>query len=383
VKVAQVCLRFDAPGGVEGVVRDLSGRLRRHGVEVEVFAGDLVDESRWIRRTEFPALVDGVPVHWFPVYRKLLPHVTFPLLTGLVAALTDFRPDVVHAHSHRYGHVWEASAVAKRLGVPFVVTPHYHPPDPDEPLWQRSFLRLQDAGFGVAVYRRAAAILASTEQERARLSEFAPRDRIRLIPDAIALGEWQRPSGPLPRGLPERYVLYAGRIAVNKGLPTLVDALARIPAARRVPLVLMGHDWGQREIVERRARDAGVFPDLHWLGHLQDPEQYRAVFRRASAFVLPSDWEAFGIVLLEAMAAGIPIVATAVGGMPEVLDHGRCGQLVPARDPESLSRAILLALEGEASHRADVRAARDWVRRFDWDRIVDEYRDLYGRLIAA
>ena len=385
MRIAQVTLRFDAPGGVETVVRELATRLRSRGEDVEVFTSDLFDEAHWVRRNDFPPSVEGVPVHRYPVYKRLIPGLTMPLVVGLMRGLGTYQPDLIHAHSHRYGHVLESAAEARKLGVPWIVTAHYHPARRDQSPFQHALLRAQDLLFGATAYRTAGAVIAVTEQERQRLSEFVPRKRIRVIPHGIDLRGWsstEAPGTPAPGGptLPPRYLLYTGRIAQNKGLPLLLDALARIPPAERLPVVLMGGDWGKRPALELQARRLGIDHDLVWLGHVDDPITYRAVFRRASAFTFPSEWEAFGLVLLEAMAAGIPIVATAVGGVPEVLEDGRAGRLVPYGDPDALANGIREVLGSPERSRGFVAAGLRRVRHYSWDRIIEEHLALYREL---
>ncbi len=382
MKVALVTLRFDAPGGVETNVREVARRLAERGEEVTVYASDLYDEEHWERRSDFAATVDGVPVRRFPVHRRLLPGLTLPLLTGLVSALAQDRPDVIHAHSHRYGHVLESAAVARARAIPLAVSTHYHPADRREPPSKRLLLRGQDHLFGWTAYREARALVVETRREKTLVGEFAPRDRLRVIPPGVDLAEWSRhPDEAPPDGLPGEFLLYAGRIASNKGLEGLLRALAAIPPPRRRPLVLMGRDWGLRAPLEELARSLGIRDDLRFLGHVPDRAQYRAVFRRARAFVLPSEWEAFGLVLLEAMAAGTPIVATAVGGVPEVLAGG-AGVLVPYGDAGALAAAILGVLGDDARGRALVSAGRARVGELTWDRCVDRHRELY-RSIGA
>jgi alpha-maltose-1-phosphate synthase len=387
VRIAQVTLRFDAPGGVETLVHELAFRMRRRGEDVEVFASDLVDEEHWVRRDDLRSSVDGIPVHRYPVYKRLIPGLTMPLIVGLMSGLGDHRPDLVHSHSHRYGHVLESAAEASRLGVPSVITAHYHPALREHSGLHRGLLRAQDVLFGVTAYRHADAIIAMTERERQLLAEFAPAKQVRVIPSGIDLTQWTDSATPgalppkLP-SLPPHYLLYTGRIAKNKGLPLLFDSVARIPASERIPLVLMGGDWGMRPQLELQARRLGIDREVVWLGHIDDMVTYRAVFRGAAAFVLPSEWEALGLVLLEAMAAGVPIVATAVGGVPEVLDEGRAGRLVPYGDPDSLASALRDLLGSSELRTALIAAGRQRVQRYTWDRVIDEHLALYRELVA-
>jgi glycosyltransferase involved in cell wall biosynthesis len=301
-----------------------------------------------------------------------------PLWPGLIPALAGSKAEVIHAHSHRYGHVLQSAAVARRTGVPLVVSTHYHPADRREPGLKRGMLRCQDVLFGSTAYRVAHALVVETELEAQRLAEFAPRDRIRVIPPGVDLDEWQNPAGDhAPQGLPDRFVLFAGRIASNKGLPTLLNAVAQLPPEPRVSLVLIGRDWGERENLVRLATSLGLSDRVRFLGHLENRGQYRAVFRACEAFVLPSEWEAFGLVLLEAMAAGRPIVATSVGGIPEVLANGRSGLLVPYGDARALAGALSTVLSDRDRARSMVSAASQRVAGLTWKRCVERHRALY------
>jgi glycosyltransferase involved in cell wall biosynthesis len=383
MKVVHVTLRFDAPGGVETNVREVTRRLRAGGMDVEVFASDLYDEGRWERRTDYAAVVDGVPVRRFPVRKRLVPGLTMPMMVGLIDALADSGADLLHVHSHRYGHVLQAAAVAERLEIPLVVSTHYHPADRREPPLKRGLLRLQDVGFGMTAYRIARSLVVQTTSEGGLVAEFAPSSKIRVIPPGIDLASWGRPESDRADGLdlPRDYFLFVGRVAPNKGLPVLVDALAALPPEHRLPLVLMGRDWGERRAIEERARVRGVGSAVRFLDHVEDLGAYRAVFRQARALVLPSEWEAFGLVLLEAMAAGTPVIATSVGGVPDVLDTGRAGRLVPYGDPAALARALREVLDDPTGTARLVEAARTRVRGFDWSETVDRHRELYEELV--
>jgi glycosyltransferase involved in cell wall biosynthesis len=385
VKVVHVTLRFDAPGGVETNVHEVTKRLKAAGEEVEVFAGDLYDEAGWVPHASPRPVVDGVPVRRFPVVKRLVPGLTLPLMVGLVDALAESEADIVHAHSHRYGHVLQAAAVAERLDRPLIVSTHYHPADRREPPVKRGLLRLQDVGFGMTAYRIARALVVESELEGRLVRQFAPSGKIVVVPPGIDLAEWNDTGQPVPAalGLPDRYILFVGRVAPNKGLEHLVAALARMPAATRPHLVLMGRDWGERAALERLARNLGVDPSVMFLGHVPDRADYRAVIRHALALVLPSEWEAYGLVLLDAMAARTPIVATAVGGIPEVLDFGRLGRLVPYGEPAALAEAIGKAVDDRAERDEMVRRAGEAVAQRDWSASAERLRALYRDVTAA
>ncbi len=375
-------LRYDAPGGVETMVRELTRVLVARGETVRIYASDLYDEGRWVRRKDPSTEVDGVPVERFPVYRRLIPGLTLPLLPGLMDRLRQDAPDLIHAHSHRYGHVIQAAAVAESQEVPLVVSTHYHPADRAEPPLKRGLLRVQDHLFGMTAYRAAAALVVESAFEARQVSEFAPGSKIRVIPPGLDLGPWGRlPSPEAARkrtGLPSRYLLFSGRLARNKGLPFLLEAFSRVPPSRRVPLVLMGRDWGMGPALREEAQRRGLEKEVIFLGERPDPEDYRATFAGAEAFVLPSEYEAFGLVLLEAMAAGLPIVATRVGGVPEAV--GDDALLVPYSDAEALAFA-LASLLGDPRRRRDLSdRGRERVQAFRWERTGEAFQTLYRSL---
>ena len=385
MKIVHVTLRFDAPGGVETNVRELSRRMKTAGDDVEVFASDLYDEAGWDRRSNYRPEVDGVPVRRFPVHRRLVPNLNLPMMVGLVDALADSGADVIHAHSHRYGHVLQAAAVARRTGIPLVISTSYHPADRRESRRNRALLRLDDVAFGMTAYRVARAIAVQSELEARLMSEFAPADRVRIVPPGVDLDEWSRPTEDrlVRTTVPDDYWLFVGRIASNKGLPNLIEALATIPAAARRPLVLMGSDWGERASLEALAGRRGVAELLHFLGHVEDRREYRAVLRRARTLVLPSEWEAYGFVLLEAMVAGAPIVATAVGAVPEVLGHGKLGRLVPYGDPKALGQALVELSDQPEATEARRSAAGAHVRGLDWSASSERFRALYREVAGG
>jgi len=378
MKLVHVTLRFDAPGGVETNVREVARRLREAGDDVSVFASDLYDEGRWERRSTFSPSVDGVPVRRFAVAKRVVPFVTMPMMGGLIDALAGERFDLIHAHSHRYGHVLQASEVAHRRHVPFVVSTHYHPADAADTGLRRGLLRGQDVLFGMTAYRRANALVVETEREAALLREFAPADKLCVIPPGIDLDAWNRPDADAaPPGLPRDYVVFAGRIAPNKGLEVLFRALAAIPGPERPVLVIVGRDWGERPALEALAQSLGIVGTVRWLGHVDSAGAYRTTLRGASAFVLPSEWEAFGLVLLEAMAARVPIVATSVGGVPEVLQNGAAGRLVPYGDVAALAAAIREVRSHSSLRGRLTTAGTARVAELDWSRCVERHRALY------
>jgi glycosyltransferase involved in cell wall biosynthesis len=165
------------------------------------------------------------------------------------------------------------------------------------------------------------------------------------------------------------------RLDPVKDLGTLIDGVGHLAPERRVRLVLVG-DGAELPRLKQIAAARGILNDVTFLGHRDDARQWLAGF---DTFVNSSTSEGVSLTILEAMAAGLPVVATAVGGTPEVLDE-TSGCLVPARDPVALA-AALRGLARDPERRASLgRAARRRVEiHFTLDRMVDDYRRVYER----
>jgi glycosyltransferase involved in cell wall biosynthesis len=207
---------------------------------------------------------------------------------------------------------------------------------------------------------------------------IGPRARVLPnLPPPVAV-----PSDALARAARERLgvgsaplVLYAGKLSIGKGTPVLLESLDRVAAAvPGVRFVLAGK--GDMAIPSR--------PDLHVAGVLPQAELF-ALYRAADVIVVPSVWpEPLSRVLLEAMRIGRPVVATAVGGTREAVEHGVTGLLVPRLDPEALAKAVIeLLLDPERRARMGEAAARRAATAFDEERLVATLLEIYREAGAA
>ena len=170
-------------------------------------------------------------------------------------------------------------------------------------------------------------------------------------------------------------VVYAGKHSIGKGTPVLLEALDRIAAA--VPGARFALAGKGDMVIPAR-------PDLRVLGVLPQAELF-ALYRAADVIVVPSVWpEPLSRVLLEAMRIGRPVVATAVGGTPEAVEHGVTGLLVPRQDPEALAKAVIeLLLDPERRARMGRAAAERARTAFDEERLVAALLDVYREVAAA
>lgn len=203
----------------------------------------------------------------------------------------------------------------------------------------------------------APSVATAVELER----DYGARD-VRVVPNVTSA-----PVAPVPEPASTAaggdYLLFLGRLRIRKGLEVLLEAVSRL--ARRglsVPVVLAG-DGERRRWLERRLQAPGLAA-VRFVGR-QDGDGVRRLLARARALVVPSIYEGMPLVVLEAMAAGVPVVASAVSGIPEVVADGTTGWLVAEEDVEGLAAAILEAWsDGEEARRRGERGRQRWQERF-------------------
>ncbi|MFN0150791.1 MAG: glycosyltransferase family 4 protein [bacterium] len=204
-----------------------------------------------------------------------------------------------------------------------------------------------------------------------------PAERLRHIPYPMALpaAGALHSAGESNAGITDGapYFLYTGRLAEEKGLPTLLRAAALVPEAR----VLIAGEGEMRERLEALAARA---PGVRWLGHLPQGEVARLQLG-ALAAIVPSEWyENLPLAVMEACAAGVPVIASDIGGIPEMVESGKTGYLFPPKDAEALARAMRAMLADRAGARAMGERARALVaERYDpsrhYDAIMAAYAD--------
>jgi rhamnosyl/mannosyltransferase len=391
VKVALLSTRYPpGPGGVERHVAELAPRLAAHGHRVDVYTSDLYREFPWQRLPpsvprEAPASFGAI--HRLPVW-SLPGELHYPFFRGLAAALARDRPDLVHAHTYGTNQVAVARRHRRRFGTPFLLTAHFHPIWSIEGGWLRHRIRgFYDRRLAGPVVADAAAVVVQTrEEERLLRSLGIPLPRVVVIPPGYSPLPTPPPGGMRfseTFEIPGPFALFVGRLASNKGLLALVDAFAIL--SREEPashLVLVGEDGGMRPAVEARVRSQGLERRVHLLGHLEDEQLLAAAYREARLTVLPSDYEAFGLVLLESLAQGTPVVATRVGGIPEVVEDGRAGLLVPPGSVADLAQALrTLWNDRELARRLGDYGRTEVVPRFTWENLADRLDALYREVV--
>lgn len=290
------------------------------------------------------------------------------------------RPAVVHTHGYR-PDVLDA-AVARGAGIPVVTTVHGFTGGD----WKnRLYERLQCRAF-----RRFDAVVSVSQPLKARLVRAGVRaDRVHVVQNAFVPNAWRDARPALERaaarralGLaPQAFVAgWVGRLSREKGADVVLDALGGI---RDVPLVvaLVG-DGGARRQLEEQARRLDLNGRVRWCGAVPDAARLFAAF---DVFVLSSRTEGSPMVLFEAMAAGVPVIATSVGGVPETVSP-REAVLVPPDQPEALATALRDVYRAPAAVRTLAERARERLTAFaaePWASRYDAIYQMAGQVAAA
>ena len=379
-------------GGVEELTRHLALTLVDAGDEVEVWTG-LPDD----RAPETVEVRDGIVVRRLPLplpatnWSSMLRAVTTGprTLFSLRRAADAFRPDVLHVQCFGPNGAY-ATALSRITGIPLVITLQGETVMDDTDIFEVSTVLRASLRAGI---KRAAAVTACSAFTLADAEDrfgLAP-GRGLVIPNGVALeaegakdeaSDPPAPFHPVP-GDPDRpYILALGRVVEKKGFDLLLSAYAAMAADQRTADLVVAGSGPALEGLERMASELGVGDRVHFVGRLSRRDVASAM-SGATVFVMPSRLEPFGIVVLEAWRAGVPVVATNRGGAPEFVDDGRTGVLVDPFDTQALAAALGGLLADDARRLAIGQAGHDRVRAYDWPTVAQRYRTLYAELAGS
>ncbi|HHY47293.1 MAG TPA: glycogen synthase [Firmicutes bacterium] len=310
-----------------------------------------------------------------------------PMTTDIAMVRDPVTSDIVHCHTW---YTFLAGFLAKTLyGVPLVVTVHsLEPLRPwkEEQLGRAYKLSSWFEEVGVKAADRIVAVSGSMKGDI--LSCYhVPEDRIVVIHNGIDLEEYRRDLGQAEAvrrkyGIGERYILFVGRISRQKGIMHLLDAAPLLPGDIKIVLCASAPDT--RELEDELRERIKYLGNVIWIDKMLPKEELIGLYSGASVFACPSIYEPFGIINLEAMACEVPVVASAVGGIKEVVIDGETGFLVPPGDPAELALAINRVLEDRSLARSFGQKGRRRVEdHFSWDAVAKKTREMYLDLLAS
>ncbi|HYT09810.1 MAG TPA: glycosyltransferase [Mycobacteriales bacterium] len=375
-------------GGQNVHVDALSRTLARAGHEVSVYTRRDSAELPPSVRTGDGVLVehlDAGPAEPLPK-DALLPYVR-DLGTELAARFATDPPDLVHAHFWMSGLA--SLAATRGPDVPVLpVVQTFHALGVTKRRFQGRHDTSPAARIRVerALARDVARVIATSSEESSALVRLgAARHRITVVPSGVDVQQFT-PEGPAAQRGPRLRVLSIGRLVPRKGFDTVIRAMAAVPDAE---LLIAGGpaaeglaDDPEARRLRRVAGRFGVADRVRLVGAVPRPDM-PALLRSADLVVCAPWYEPFGIVPLEAMACGVPVVATAVGGFVDTVVDGATGTLVPPRRPDALAVAMRKLLSEpfwrEAYGTAGVDRARS---RYSWERIGGDTATVYEQVLG-
>ncbi len=304
--------------------------------------------------------------------------------TNLSMVRDAFDADVVHSHTW-YGSL--AGFMAKMLyQIPYVATVHsLEPLRPwkEEQLGRSYHLTAWVEKVALENADRIVAVSQNSREEILQLFQVDPQ-RVVVIHNGIDLDVWRpNPSEATRQAfeVAEDYILFVGRTSRQKGMVHLIDAMQHVDPG--VQLVCCTSAPDTPEVEAEIAAKVAEQPRVLWINTLLREEQYIELYSHARLFACPSVYEPFGIINLEAMACERPVVASAVGGIREVVLPGETGYLVPPADPQALAEAINAVLRDKNKARQMGQAGRKRVEEhFAWKSIARKTLEMYQDLVA-
>lgn len=368
-------------GGVEELTGRLALSLSERG------ESPIVVTMRWPKSLPSAEVVGGVPVRRF-VFRTPEPHLRY--LAGWLATsrliqrqianvLVENRCRLIHVQCVS-GNGYYAARLARQLGLPLVVSLQGELTMDATGVYQRSSVLPK---LLTSLMQEADAITACSQHtldEAIRFTGVDPGARAHVVYNGVSLKEFDE---VVPERRERPFALAIGRHVQQKGFDVLLEAFASsidgIPSG--FELVLAG-DGSETPRLKELARSLGVSDRVDFVGRTDRPRT-AALFRGCDFFVLPSRHEPMGIVNVEAMASGRPVLASRVGGVPEFVVDGRNGLLVEPGDSTALASAMV-KLATDANLRESLgRQGQADAQRFDWTAVTDEYQSIYENVLGG
>lgn len=379
MRIVHVSLRYPpATGGVETYVREtvertrnlterrdvrvLTSKMRTHGPITELKPAQLLNDPPYVQR----------------LHHARTPFISYPRLQALNYYISHHRPDILTAYSFWYQPADAAARYAKKHGVPLIFYPMYY----ENKLRRKLIWQIYKKTIGPGTFAAAdvVAVISPYEQSLIERAGF-PVKRFELLPPGVDIEKLSRrePSPYQTKNITGPVLLSVGRIARGKGLADTIKAMPEIlKEVSNANLVIAGEDFGAKAELKRLAAQLGLTDRVHFWGKLT-ADQLAAAYQHADVFIHASYYEAFGIVLAEAMAAGAPVVARNTAAIPYVVNDGQAGRLFKTQ--ADLIQNVIDLLKNPSERQRLTQAGRQHVAdNFTWPRTISRLQNLYQEL---
>jgi glycosyltransferase involved in cell wall biosynthesis len=349
---------FPLVGGAEIVLHNLATHLTADGQAPVVLAPYIRRRDNHVE-TSYPIYRYAKPTSKRFGVRQILVHLSW--------LYWRHRFQLLHCHSG-YPAAYVGATFKRLFGIPFVVRPHGCDVLPGDRIRRHPGLERR--------LRRALAVADAVIAQGGFLKDVilelgVEEKRIHVIHNGVDVAAYA--TGALfPH--PRPYILGLGKLKPHKGFDILLRAYARLHNPP-LDLLIAGHG-GQQQALGTLAHQLGIGHRVRFVGFVAGQEKVN-LYRSATVFVCPSRREPFANVILEALAAGLPVVASAVGGNPELVHHEKHGLLFPAEDDQALAAALRRLIDLPALRHALRASVPGFVQQFDWPSVAQRYLALY------
>lgn len=379
MRIVHTCLRYPpATGGVETYVEAIVKRTRNidTGRDVRVLTSSM--RTHGPISLLAPDLLLDDPIYVQRLHHAGTPFISYPRLQALSYYLAHHEPDIIHGYSFWYQPADVAARYARRHGIPFIFHPIYYENNiRNKPLW-----RLYKKTIGRQTFAAADVVVVISPHEQSLIAEAGfPVKKFVLIPPGVDLAAISEPQ-PSPfagHGIRGRILLAVSRLAAGKGLDDIIRVMPELVRQHHdIQLVIVGEDFGARKYLQNMAKQSAFAANIHFIGKLSRTELIGA-YQHSHIFIHTSHYEAFGIVLAEAQAAGLPVVARDTSAIPYVVEHERTGLLFST--PQQMSAQLSQLLSDEATRRQLANNARSSAqKKFSWEPSISKLLNLYANV---
>lgn len=403
MKILQIAERtYPAKGGVELHVAKISEALtkRGHNVTVAVFNslnprdcgyGITYQRPFLVTKPQKPVLPQeeywkGIRILRFESKVQLFSYYWSPaMLSWLLENAEEF--DIMHTHTYRFSNNEFTALAHIKSKTPFIFTGH----DKLRLDQMGPFVLTLDKAYGAIIGRHllnmAKKVIAFDEDYAYNYRKFLgiANDRIRIIPNGISSEDYAHlPDGSKLRellGNPQKVLLYIGRFIDYKN-PDLVIASFKI-VLKHFPnssLVMIGADYGSLSYCRKFATSLGLADKVYFIESSNEATKLQAL-DIADVCLIPSDYESFGLVALEAQAAGVPVIASRVGGLKYLIVEGKTGLFLREITVEEIAHKILFLFNSCWIRSSMGSNGRKFARNFSWDKVTDRLLDVYNETV--
>ena len=372
-------------GGIAPHVYNLSINLVKLGVEVHVVTCDFPNTPAY-------EVVEGVEVHRFDSYNLPTPDfaawiqlMNLNMQRAATKIIKSNRDGSIIIHAHDWLSAKAGIGLKHLNRLPLVSTIHATEYGRRGGIFSDYNRMIHEIEVWLGSESKRVICCSRYMAEQVNKVLGVPYEKIKVIPNGIDPSIFTNLEGVEDvrsrfADRNEKLVLYVGRLVVEKGVQVLLDAIPKVLQKLDAKFVIAGDGYLRSELVKRVA-ESGLAGKVHITGYL-DTNTIRRLFLAADVCVIPSLYEPFGIVALEAMAAGCPVVASDTGGLSEIIEHEKTGVKVYPNNPDSLAWGILRVLESKDLAEYLKKNMREKVEReYRWSTIAQTTKSVYGEVL--